>query len=70
MFALLVKEELQFWPEQNTRKRNWLTIPEAVHSCRHQWMKDALNGSFLKWHAGQMVNTSKEENHVDLPDKS
>ncbi|XP_054785570.1 nudix hydrolase 16, mitochondrial-like isoform X2 [Prosopis cineraria] len=48
MFALLVKEELQFWPEQSNRQRNWLTIPEAVHSCLHQWMRDALNESFLK----------------------
>ncbi|KAF7804008.1 nudix hydrolase 16, mitochondrial [Senna tora] len=67
MFALLVKEELQFWPEQSTRKRSWLTIPEAVHSCRHQWMRNALENSFLKWHEEQMVNTSKKENHLILP---
>ncbi|MBA0813534.1 hypothetical protein Gohar_027379, partial [Gossypium harknessii] len=42
MFALFVKEELNSWPEQSTRTRNWLTIPKALQSCRHEWMKDAL----------------------------
>ncbi|CAN1813582.1 Nudix hydrolase 16, mitochondrial, partial [Linum perenne] len=42
MFALLVKEELETWPEQNTRTRTWLPISEAVESCRHKWMEDAL----------------------------
>ncbi|KAH0972942.1 hypothetical protein GBA52_025098 [Prunus armeniaca] len=48
MFPLLVKEELQFWPEQNTRQRSWLTIPEALGLCRHQWMKEALE-AFSRW---------------------
>ncbi|KAI3865541.1 hypothetical protein MKW92_046413 [Papaver armeniacum] len=30
MFALLVKEQLNSWPEQSTRVRTWLTIPEAA----------------------------------------
>ncbi|KAI4300884.1 hypothetical protein L6164_034211 [Bauhinia variegata] len=69
MFALLVKEELQFWPEQSSRQRSWLTIPEAVHSCRHQWMRNALEESFLKWHAdqNQMLSNSKEGNHLVSP---
>ncbi|XP_039036148.1 nudix hydrolase 16, mitochondrial-like isoform X1 [Hibiscus syriacus] len=49
MFALLVKEELSSWPEQSTRMRNWLTIPKALQSCRHEWMKDALENGFCKW---------------------
>ncbi|XP_022764719.1 nudix hydrolase 16, mitochondrial-like [Durio zibethinus] len=48
-FALLVKEELDSWPEQSTRTRSWLTIPEAVQSCRHAWMKEALEDGFCKW---------------------
>ncbi|KAK6944455.1 hypothetical protein RJ641_025557 [Dillenia turbinata] len=34
LFALLVKEELQSWPEQSNRCRGWLTIPEAIKCCR------------------------------------
>ncbi|KAK6928917.1 NUDIX hydrolase domain [Dillenia turbinata] len=50
MFALLVKEELESWPEQSTRKRIWLAIPEAFENCRHAWMQDALIQGFCKWH--------------------
>ncbi|PKI50847.1 hypothetical protein CRG98_028754 [Punica granatum] len=52
MFALLVKEELQSWPEQNTRHRTWLTIPEAIKCCRHPWMRQALEQGFSKRHTG------------------
>lgn len=51
MFPLLVKEELCSWPEQSTRQRKWLTIPEAETQCRHSWMQDALIEGFSKWHA-------------------
>nr|GMC81962.1 nudix hydrolase 16, mitochondrial-like [Ipomoea batatas] len=50
MFALLVKEELESWPEQSLRQRSWLTIPEAIECCRHPWMREALEEGFLKWH--------------------
>ncbi|KAF4374445.1 hypothetical protein CsatB_019712 [Cannabis sativa] len=66
MFALLVKEELQFWPEQSTRQRSWLTIPEAMERCRHQWMRMALEEGFLKWHE----DTSKGENNLISSDLS
>ncbi|XP_020424686.1 nudix hydrolase 16, mitochondrial [Prunus persica] len=62
VFPLLVKEELQFWPEQNTRQRSWLTIPEAIGLCRHQWMKEALE-AFSRWYADQMLSNPKKENH-------
>ncbi|XP_050234296.1 nudix hydrolase 16, mitochondrial [Mercurialis annua] len=42
MFSLYVKEELESWPEQSTRKRSWLPIAEAVDNCRHKWMEEAL----------------------------
>ena len=48
MFALFVKEELGSWPEQSTRNRSWLTVPEAFERCRHEWMRVALN-SFSRW---------------------
>ncbi|CAN1128029.1 Nudix hydrolase 16, mitochondrial [Linum perenne] len=55
MFALLVKEELDSWPEQSRRKRTWLTIPQAVESCRHKWMEDALK-HFVTWLQDKDVN--------------
>ncbi|KDP29264.1 hypothetical protein JCGZ_16653 [Jatropha curcas] len=61
MFALLVKEELQSWPEQNTRRRSWLTIPEARECCRYKWMEEALEEGFIKWHNEQIISTSREE---------
>ncbi|KAF9592238.1 hypothetical protein IFM89_012814 [Coptis chinensis] len=50
MFPLFVKEELNSWPEQNTRQRRWLTIPEAAENCRHAWMREVLEEGFCKWH--------------------
>ncbi|KAK8999417.1 hypothetical protein V6N11_070584 [Hibiscus sabdariffa] len=41
MFPLLVKEELDFWPEQNLRHRTWMNVKEAGDVCRHWWMKEA-----------------------------
>lgn len=61
MFALLVKEELQCWPEQNTRTRSWLTIPEALDCCRHPWMRQALEEGFMKWHADRTTSMADEE---------
>ncbi|KAG9457358.1 hypothetical protein H6P81_001866 [Aristolochia fimbriata] len=58
MFALLVKEELDSWPEQDTRQRSWLTIPEAIEHCRHPWMKDTLE-EFAKWHAEHLIGNSE-----------
>ncbi|XP_052882519.1 nudix hydrolase 16, mitochondrial isoform X2 [Gossypium arboreum] len=58
MFALLVKEELNSWPEQSTRIRSWLTISQAIHNCRHAWMKEALEYGFCKWLAQKRKTTS------------
>lgn len=55
MFALLVKEELESWPEQSTRNRTWLTVEEAAGRCRHSWMSEALVDGFSKWHAEKML---------------
>ncbi|KAH9622693.1 hypothetical protein KSS87_006906 [Heliosperma pusillum] len=57
MFALLVNEELESWPEQNTRSRYWLTVTEAAKSCRHAWMRAALCDGFLKWHSCKFTET-------------
>lgn len=70
MFPLLVKEELEFWPEQNNRRRSWHSIPEATELCRHQWMKAALDEGFSRWFAEQMISNQKKENHLISPDSS
>ncbi|KAF5733642.1 nudix hydrolase 16 mitochondrial-like [Tripterygium wilfordii] len=60
MFALFVKEELDSWPEQSIRTRRWLNIPEAVESCRHQWMREALECGFIKWLANKESNAGED----------
>ncbi|KAK9987154.1 hypothetical protein SO802_032105 [Lithocarpus litseifolius] len=69
MFALLVTEELESWPEQNTRQRSWLTVPKAKECCQYPWMQESLEG-FSKWHADQILSNSKEENPLILPDST
>ncbi|XP_074566307.1 nudix hydrolase 16, mitochondrial-like [Curcuma longa] len=60
IFALQVREELQSWPEQSTRCRSWVTLPEAVEQCRHPWMRDALIEGFSKWHEGIQTRVEGE----------
>ncbi|XP_028761161.1 LOW QUALITY PROTEIN: nudix hydrolase 12, mitochondrial-like [Neltuma alba] len=47
MFALEVTEELETWPEQKNRDRQWLNVREAFRLCRYDWMCEALE-EFLK----------------------
>jgi diphosphoinositol-polyphosphate diphosphatase len=47
VFALHVKEELTSWPEQSTRQRTWLTVPEAASQCRYQWMQGPCSQASL-----------------------
>lgn len=63
VFALHVKEELTSWPEQNTRQRSWLTVPEAAERSRYPWVQEALVTGFSVWHenwskAGACVDPS------------
>ncbi|XP_044504768.1 nudix hydrolase 18, mitochondrial-like [Mangifera indica] len=43
MFSLLVKEQLEIWPEKNVRKRTWMSVAEARKACQYLWMKEALD---------------------------
>ncbi|KAF6150822.1 hypothetical protein GIB67_020905 [Kingdonia uniflora] len=43
MFPLLVKEQLDSWPEKNVRSRRWMTVSEARDICQNWWMKEALD---------------------------
>ncbi|KAK6154123.1 hypothetical protein DH2020_013762 [Rehmannia glutinosa] len=42
MFPLLVKEQLEFWPEKDVRQRIWISVREARKVCSYWWMKEAL----------------------------
>ncbi|KAK0574048.1 hypothetical protein LWI29_017569 [Acer saccharum] len=43
MFPLLVKEQLEMWPEKDVRQRIWMSVEDAREVCRHWWMKEALD---------------------------
>ncbi|KAK6931307.1 NUDIX hydrolase domain [Dillenia turbinata] len=43
MFPLLVKEQLDLWPEKNIRERRWMTVEEARKACKIEWMRKALD---------------------------
>ena len=42
MFALRVREQLPEWPESAQRCRVWLRPGDALASCKHAWMREAL----------------------------
>ncbi|XP_073271807.1 nudix hydrolase 21, chloroplastic-like isoform X1 [Primulina huaijiensis] len=42
MFPLLVKEQLEFWPEKDARQRSWISVREARKVCQYWWMTEAL----------------------------
>ncbi|XP_047319207.1 nudix hydrolase 21, chloroplastic-like [Impatiens glandulifera] len=43
MFPLLVKQQLDLWPEIEFRQRIWMSISEARQACQHVWMQEALD---------------------------
>ncbi|CAL0313765.1 unnamed protein product [Lupinus luteus] len=43
MFSLLVKKQLENWPEKNIRNRRWMSVAEAKEVCPYTWMKEALD---------------------------
>ncbi|CAH8381304.1 unnamed protein product [Eruca vesicaria subsp. sativa] len=42
MFALLVDQEYERWPEAETRERRWVGLDEAREVCHSWWMREAL----------------------------
>ncbi|KAI4350416.1 hypothetical protein L6164_004874 [Bauhinia variegata] len=68
MFALEVTEELETWPEQKNRDRQWLSIREAFRLCRYEWMCRALE-EFLRVMAEDR-EVNKEDCMVDSPSSS
>jgi diphosphoinositol-polyphosphate diphosphatase len=45
-----VTEEMAVWPEQSTRTRTWCEPRDAMASCKHEWMRDALQRWGGKFH--------------------
>ena len=43
MFPLNVTKELHQWPEMGNRRRRWVTVAEAMETCKQVWMLDALS---------------------------
>ncbi|XP_010459443.1 PREDICTED: nudix hydrolase 4-like [Camelina sativa] len=42
MFALLVSQEFELWPEAEIRQRRWVSLDEAREVCHNWWMREAL----------------------------
>ncbi|CAN1311618.1 Nudix hydrolase 18, mitochondrial [Linum perenne] len=61
MFPLLVTEQLDFWPERHVRKRIWLSVDEARDTCRHWWMKEALEVLVTRLNSVQQEQKEEEE---------
>lgn len=43
VFVMRVAEELDQWPEQTVREREWFSLQEALRKCCHAWMREALS---------------------------
>lgn len=65
MFPLLVKEQLDLWPEKNVRQRKWMSIEEAREECQYWWMKEALD--ILVNRLTSSVNHRQEQNVASCP---
>ncbi|CAL2262460.1 unnamed protein product [Prunus armeniaca] len=53
MFPLLVQQQLDLWPEQSARKRQWMSVAEAREACQNWWMREALEKLVCLQQAGE-----------------
>ncbi|GJY17917.1 NUDIX hydrolase 17, mitochondrial-like protein [Tanacetum coccineum] len=56
MFPLLVKEQLEFWPEKDIRRRAWVSVAKAKEVCQYTWMKEALDLLVLRLESAPLSN--------------
>nr|GEZ02037.1 NUDIX hydrolase 17, mitochondrial-like [Tanacetum cinerariifolium] len=56
MFPLLVKEQLEFWPEKDIRRRAWVSVSKAKEVCQYSWMKEALDLLVLRLESAPLSN--------------
>ncbi|XP_058736115.1 nudix hydrolase 4-like [Vicia villosa] len=61
MFSLLVKKQLENWPEKNFRQRSWMSVSEAKEVCPHIWMKEALDVLVINTRTVQDFRTDNSE---------
>ncbi|MED6125809.1 Nucleoside diphosphate-linked moiety X motif 13 [Stylosanthes scabra] len=66
MFAMEVTEELDAWPEQENRSRQWLNIKQAFSLSRYEWMRSALE-EFLKVMAEDRKLEKQDEDNIASP---
>ncbi|KAL2499025.1 Nudix hydrolase 17 [Abeliophyllum distichum] len=60
MFPLLVKEQLESWPEKDVRQRIWISVREARKVCHYWWMKEALELLVNRLTSQGVVEAKKE----------
>ncbi|XP_047338509.1 nudix hydrolase 18, mitochondrial-like [Impatiens glandulifera] len=69
MFSLLVKEQLEVWPEKDARRRVWMTMNEARERCPHSWMREALDVFELQLiHLRQQEHDENDDDDDDVDD--
>lgn len=66
MFPLLVKEQLDVWPEKNLRQRIWMGAKEAREACQYWWMKEALDRLVKRLASPQKHEAEGQEEAVGI----
>ncbi|CAN6885470.1 unnamed protein product [Brassica oleracea] len=66
MFPMLVKEELELWPEQHLRQRMWMKVDEAREACRDWWMKEALDALVDRLSSSPSMKQMEEDTKIQL----
>ncbi|KAF3607033.1 hypothetical protein DY000_02045350 [Brassica cretica] len=66
MFPMLVKEELELWPEQHLRQRMWMKVDEAREACRDWWMKEALDALVDRLSSSPSMKPMEEDTKIQL----
>ncbi|KAK9115131.1 hypothetical protein Syun_021928 [Stephania yunnanensis] len=68
MFPLLVKEQLDSWPEESLRSRKWMNVEDAREVCQHSWMKEALDVLVHRLtHSRRQVNENDDDEELVVP---
>ncbi|CAH9106856.1 unnamed protein product [Cuscuta europaea] len=64
MLPLFVTDEMDHWPEENMRKRLWVSYREAMELCFHPWMKEALDCFISQLNLSQRETTMMNSNNT------
>ncbi|CAH9075860.1 unnamed protein product [Cuscuta epithymum] len=66
MLPLFVTDEMDHWPEENMRRRLWVSYKEAMDLCFHPWMKEALDCFISQLNLSQRETTMMISNSTLL----